>query len=405
MRPTPQGHEAFADTATTVARKLAMSYPGFHLFGRSMLAACAVALVACAPSIPETVKIGVAVTTSGPPGPRGQDLLNGALLAAKQLNDEGFKINGKPVKIEIVAKDDKGDIEVVKTVAQELVNEGVHAVIGHINTAENQAAIPIYASKGLPHFFTSSNRSLMSLGVGNTFRLVAHDGVQARALGVFAIESLRAQRLAAIVEIGTYGEGIFEDMKASLPAGKTVVERIDIDVKAPVTEAMANKIKAAQADVVMVIGREVHALSLLEQLKSVQYTSPAVLAANPARTVKLAKVEGPVARLYATATTIDATELGHGKQFLDAFRAQFKSEPVWGAHYAYDAVNTLADAMRAAGTVDGKAVVARIKKFEPNTKLLHQLRFDETGEQKYPSVGVYKREGGVWQPHTRSAAW
>ncbi len=104
-------------------------------------------------------------------------------------------------------------------------------------------------------------------------------------------------------------------------------------------------------------------------------------------------------------TTIDAAELGHGKDSLAAFRAQFNSEPVWGAHCAYDAVHVAAQAVRATGSVDAKRLIAEPKNNEPQAKVLHQLRFADNGEQKYPSIGIYRREGNGWVPHLRSSAW
>src|SRR5882757_7155161 len=82
-------------------------------------------LGACNSSVPDTFKIGVAVPLSGPTAARGQDLLNGALLAADELNAKGFSVKGKRVTIEIVAKDDKADAETTKQVAQALLDENV----------------------------------------------------------------------------------------------------------------------------------------------------------------------------------------------------------------------------------------------------------------------------------------
>jgi branched-chain amino acid transport system substrate-binding protein len=160
----------------------------------------------CSPGVPDVLKIGVAVNTSGTGGIRGQDLLNGAQLAAAELNSSGFKVDGRVVRVEIVAKDDKGDAQTAKQVAEGLMAEQVHAVIGHVNTRETQAALPVYAARGVPHLFSSTLKTLTSMGSGNTLRLVANDAVQARALASFASENLRAQRLVAVVETGSYGK-------------------------------------------------------------------------------------------------------------------------------------------------------------------------------------------------------
>ncbi len=58
-----------------------------------LLAAVALAahglLAGCGSSVPDTVKIGVALPLSGSSAARGQDLLNGVTLAVNELNAAG----------------------------------------------------------------------------------------------------------------------------------------------------------------------------------------------------------------------------------------------------------------------------------------------------------------------------
>ena len=52
----------------------------------------------CRPAVPDTSRIGVAVTLSGNGATRGQDLLNGAQLAVDELNQTSITVGGKAVK-------------------------------------------------------------------------------------------------------------------------------------------------------------------------------------------------------------------------------------------------------------------------------------------------------------------
>ncbi len=101
-------------------------------------------LAACGPRIPDTIKIGVAQPLSGPSAARGLDLVNGAKLAAADLNAANYKVDGKVLRIEIVAVDDKANAEEAKKVAQALVDQKVVAVIGHLSSDVTEATIPIY---------------------------------------------------------------------------------------------------------------------------------------------------------------------------------------------------------------------------------------------------------------------
>lgn len=366
----------------------------------------AMALPGCQRGVPETVKIGVAMTLSGPTANRGQDLLNGALLAAEELNAAGFKVRGKQIKFEIVVKDDKGDNQVAKQVAQELVDDGVRLVLGHTNSPQLQTALPTYVAAHALLLTTTTQRTLIDQGGGQIFRLVPNDRVQARALAAFATEQLAGQRLVALVEATDYGRGMYDDLALTLKQKKLPVpEKIDLEFKKPVSEEIARRIKSLKADVVVLIAREQHGLSLLEQLRTVQYPDAIILASNAVRTDKMAQAELPVRGLFTTSTTIQLAELAAGPAFRIRFAERFKSEPVWGAHYSYDAIYALADLIRRTGSVNPENLADKMRTVELNTRIVQQMRFGPSGEQAYPAIGVYKAERGVWSPQLRSSDW
>lgn len=368
--------------------------------------ALVMALGGCSPSVPETVKIGVVMTLSGPSANRGQDLLNGAQLAVDEINASAFKVNGKTIKFEVVVRDDKGDNETARKVAQELADQHVHAVLAHTNSPQLQAALPVYVAHDMLLMSTTTQRTLIDQAGGRLFRLVPNDRVQARALASFATQQLDGKRIAAVVESSDYGRDMFDDLALALKEKNLPAPlKIAIDAKQPVGDEVAEQIKTMKADVVVLIAREQHALSLLERLKTAQYSDLTMLVGNAARTDKVMRAPAQVRGLYATSTTIGIAELPAGERFLQTFRAKFKSEPVWGAHYTYDAVYALADTIRRASSVDPKVLQAKLRTTEPNTPMFQQMRFAPTGEQANPTIGVYKAERGAWAPQVRSASW
>jgi branched-chain amino acid transport system substrate-binding protein len=381
--------------------------------GRRMAAAMgsmlvlAIALGGCRSSaVPQSVKIGVAMTLSGPTANRGQDLLNGAQMAVDELNASGFRVNGKAIEFEIIAKDDKGDNDTAKKVAQELTDQRVHAVLAHTNSPQLQAALPTYVAGRMLLMSTTTQRTLIDQADGRLFRLVPNDRVQARALASFATEQLDGKRVVAVVESTNYGRDMYADMVLALKEkNKPEPEKIDVEFKQPVDSAVAQRIKALRADVVVLIAREQHGLSLLEQLRTAQYGDVIVLAANAVRTDKVAKADIPVRAVYTTSTTITLAELPAGDAFKQRFVAKFKSDPVWGAHYSYDAVYALADTIRRTGSVDAQVLATKLRSTELNTRVFHQLRFSASGEQAHPAIGVYKVERGAWTPQLRSSNW
>jgi branched-chain amino acid transport system substrate-binding protein len=378
-----------------------------HTVFASLLTAIVIAgLSACSPSVPDTMKIGLLVAQTGPYGLRGKDLINGAQLAADELNAAGYKIGGKTVKVEIVPFDDKGEIEVAKKGAQALIDQKVAAIIGPLNTPQAVPVIPIIAAQGIPHFFTTTAADLVHLGKGNAFRLLANDDLQGKAMAMFAKDDLHAKRIATIVEKGAYGRGLNKAFVAAMPkSDDRVVVSMDIGSKDMVTTEMAAKIKAANADVVVLFAREPQLKSLFATLKEVGHTDVTVLGTNVVRNKNVATLPIPVKALYATATAIDAIEFPNGKTFLNAFAAKYKSEPIWGAHYAYDGVYALTDAAFRTESLDSAELLETLKRIEPITRVNQQMRFTESGEQRYPNIGVYKVERGQWVVQMVSGAW
>lgn len=381
-----------------------LSLPRFSRIALVMFAIAA--LSACGPSIPDTVKIGLLVPQSGTFALRGKDLLNGAQLAVDELNAAGYKIAGKRVNLEVVSVDDKGEVDAAKEGAQALLDKDVTAIIGPLNTPQATPVIPIIAAKGIPHFFTATAANLTQLGQGNAFRLLANDDLQGKAMAVFAVDNLRAKRIATIVEAGDYGRGLNKSFMAALPkTGVEVVDSVEIGSKDSVTPETVAKIKAGNVDTVVLFAREPQLKSLFAALEKANYIDVTVLGTNVVRNKNVAALPIPVKAMYATATAVDAGEFPNGKRFLDAFAAKYHGAPNWGAHYAYDAVYALADAADRANSVRSEDLLSTLKRIDPKTRVLQQMRFTATGEQRWPNIAVYKVERGNWAIQLVSAAW
>ena len=372
----------------------------------TVAAALTGALAGCSPSVPDTLKIGVVVAQSGPFALRGQDLLRGAQMAADELNIGPYRIDGKEVKVEIVPFDDKGDVDLSVTGARQLLDGGAAALIGPLNTPQAVKMIPVVAETGKPHLFTATAASLHGLGKGNTFRLLGNDDLQARAAASLVAETLRAQRVAVVYESGDYGKGLNSVFTETYTkAGRKIAFAQAVDAKAEVTQDIAARIKAEKADVVVLFSREPHLKGLFKGLQDVGHTQVTVVGSNVVRNKNVAAAPIPVAALYATATAIDPQEFPPGAKLVADFERRFKERPVWGAHYAYDAVFAVADAAARSGSVDGATLVKHLKTQEPRTRVNTQMKFDDSGEQRYASIAVYRADAGVWRLQMRSSVW
>ncbi|MDT7521353.1 branched-chain amino acid ABC transporter substrate-binding protein [Rhodoferax sp. TBRC 17198] len=374
-----------------------------------LLSASAVAssgLLAGCDSTPAVIKIGVAQPLSGNLAALGQDLLNGVNLAAEEINKEGYKVKGKTVTFEIVAVDDKANAETGKAVAQQLVDAGVVAVIGHLNSGVSIAAAPIYAGRNIAQLAISTNPKFTQLGLDTTFRLVANDTLQAKAIGSYSASQISGTRYALQDDSTTYGKELAEGAEVQLKlAKKEIVLKQSFDDKTVDFDAFAAKLKAENVQVLVTTVSDFQVVALIEALKKIDYTSITILGADTAKTPDMLKGGGGMKGLFVTSPILEAREFTAGAAFLDKYRAKFKKDPAYAGHYTYDAMHVLAAAIRRAESSKAADITAMLKKLDGYAPVTGSMKWDDKGEQRYGVIGVYSGKGGLWESQMRSDSW
>ncbi|MFM9126651.1 MAG: branched-chain amino acid ABC transporter substrate-binding protein, partial [Solirubrobacterales bacterium] len=109
----------------------------------------------------DTVRIGLEGPLSGDQKVTGEGMLNGAKLAAKDLNAKGG-IDGK--QVEIVPIDDAADADTGVTAANAAVKEGLDGVIGPYNSGVGIKTLPIYEGAGLVPIRLTSDSDTNGMG-------------------------------------------------------------------------------------------------------------------------------------------------------------------------------------------------------------------------------------------------
>jgi branched-chain amino acid transport system substrate-binding protein len=254
--------------------------------------------------------------------------------------------------------------------------------------------------------FTSSAAELTKQGDGNTFRLVANDAMQAKAVASYASETLRAANVAIVYENSAYGNPMRADVAADLNKNKKKVSLEEqVDSKLTDFAPFVAKLKAAPPDVLIAVLRDHQLLPLFAQMKAAGLSELPVIATSTGKTSKVAKAPVDVAKVYSTISSAEPREFTAGSDFLSKFRAAYKSEPVWAAHYAYDAMYVLTHTLRVNGNVDKDALRARLRTIDAMAPVTGTMRFTNSGEQLYGAITVYERRDGNWWPLLRSDQW
>ena len=386
--------------------RVALAAPVARLALKGVTVAAALALVAGCSKVPDTLKIGVAQPLTGPLGALGQDLLNGVQLAVDELNKAGYSVDGKRVTLQVVSVDDKSDSATGKVVAQQLVDGGVVAVIGHLNSGVSIDTAPIYAAKDIAQIAISTNPKFTQLGFSTTFRMVANDTLQARAIGSFAATQLGAARYAALDDGTPYGKGLADGAAEQLKAEKKeVVVRKSFDDKTVAFDELAGELKAAKVEVIVSTLNDFQALALLEALRKVDHTKVSLLGGDLIKTTDMAKAMGMVEGIYATSPVLEAKEFTAGKPFLEKYMDAFKKPPAYGGHYSYDSTYVLSAAIQKAKSADPKDITKALHSINGYAPVIGTMTWDEKGEQRYGAVGVYELRNGGWELRMRSDRW
>ena len=353
-------------------------------------------------SVPDRIKIGVAQPLTGPIHELGKDLLNGVQLAVTELNAGNYTVGGKRVTLEIVSVDDKSDAATGKAVAQQLVEAGVVAVIGHLNSGVSIAAAPIYAAQGIAQIAISTNPKFTELGLDTTFRMVANDHMQAKAMGSFAASQFGEVPYAAVDDGTPYGKGLIEGAVRELKAKKRdIALQQSFDDKTVAFDELAARVKAANVGVILSTLNDFQAVALIEALRKLNHTDVRMLGGDTLKTTGMAKARGLIRGVHATSPVLEAKEFMAGRAFLSRYTDAFKIAPAYGGHYTYDSMHVLADAIQQAKSAQPRDVTAVLRRISGSAPVTGSMRWDDKGEQRYAAVGVYDLGRDGWNLRIR----
>jgi len=340
----------------------------------------------------QVVKIGVEGPITGPLAKMGQELANAVRLAADEWNKKGGVL-GK--KIEVVELDDQNNPQAGVSAAEKAVADP--AVLGVVIGVASAICIP--ASE----VFERANLTMISPGCSNpkvtdrglkvTNRVCARDDLQGPAMAVFAIQELKAKKLA-IFDDGTTGPrgGADEVEKKAKAMGATTYRYVirsgdkdfravlgtipkDIDVVVPVLWAPDAALIAKQLPDV---GLNVRMVGPDGQFEPVDYIEASGGAA-----------EGN----YVTFFVPDMKKVPAAVEFVKAYESKYGALSSYGP-LAYEAANIILTAVKKVGKADRAAVRDAVRTTKNYRGILGQdISFDDKGDVAGAAVYVYQVKG------------
>lgn len=323
----------------------------------------------------DPIRIGVYADLTGQTSSFGISTEKGVKLAVEEINRAGG-IDGRP--IEVIVRDDQGLPNGAATVVEQLIEEDrVVALIGEVASTNSLAAAPVAQRARIPMISPASTNPKVTQ-VGNyIFRAAFIDPMQGWGMAKFARETLRAKTVAIFGDVySDYSKGLtkyFIDEFVGT-GGRIVSEQFYANTDSDF-RAQLRAIRRARPDVIYVPGYYSQAGVIVKQARRMGMRQP-FMGGDGWDSPRLMELAGPTAlnntyisNHYAADDPTPAV-----RDFATRYARRYDEAPDSLAALAYDTMNLLADALRRAGTTEGR----KLREAIAQTRNFHGVTGDIT---------------------------
>ena len=367
----------------------------------------------------DTIKIVSSLPRTGSANAQAQTMVNGIKMALDEVGDQ--------IGLFTIAYEDWDDASpergqwdpaVEAANAHRAVQDpDIMAYIGTYNSGAAKIAIPILNQASLVMVSPANTYpGLTKPGLGeanepavyrpsgkiNYFRVVPADDIQGDVAAQFAKE-IGVKKVFVLHDRELYGKGVADVFKRV--AGKLGLEIVGyegIDSKAANFRSLATKIKSTSADLVYFGGTtQTGAGQLAKDLVSsgvkVKLMVPDGCRENAL--IESAGKDNLEGRTYVTFGGLPPSELkGKGRDFYEAYKKKFNSEPEAYSVYGYEAAKVVLEAIKRAGKKDRETIRAAVAGTKDFNGALGKWSFDANGDTSLKVMMVEEIKNGQFSP-------
>jgi len=350
----------------------------------------------------ETLKIGLQAPLTGDFAAEGQWAKQCATVAADLINQKGGVL-GK--KVEIVVADDGSNPKDSALAAQKLISQGLKEVIASYGSSVTAPAADLYDANKVVSvgYGCTAVRLTMEKQRPYFFRTSGRDDTQSEFFAKFAVEVLKAKRIAIMHDNQDYGKGVADDAKRFLQPyiDSGQVELVYFDAITPHESdysAVVSQIKQINPDVWFFTAYYAEAALLIKQARQAGVTCTFV-GNNSVPTPEFEKIAGVDAikgSIHLNEPMPQFLKSPEAIEFMDAYKAKYNELPgsIW-AVYAADALNAIVAAIKTAGSTDPDKVANAMRTMTDAKGITGPLMFTDRGDRKnIPYYAyIYNEEG------------
>jgi ABC-type branched-subunit amino acid transport system substrate-binding protein len=326
------------------------------------------------------IEIGTVLSLTGDLGSYGVPIQNGALLAAKHINENGGVLNWE---FTFIHEDDRTTPQGAVEAMQKLVNVNkVPAVIGALGSGNTKSIIPIAKENRVVLISPSSTDPTLTNADdgGYFFRTAASDAFQGKVLVKVAMD-MGYENLAHLYINNPYGVGMNDVIAQTLPEdGGELLTQVAYNPGQVSYRSELTALTESQPDALIFTGYPEYGAVILKQAKELGITSQWILAEglkDPLLIDQLGAdlVEGMVgtAPKPPSSPKYDA--------FVEAYKQEFNADPGVYSDTCYDATMVIAKAIEKAGKIEGTAIRDALKEASAEyTGVSGPVNFDDNGD-------------------------
>ncbi len=356
--------------------------------------AAALALSGCKKSDDSTINIGEVAAMTGGTATFGQSSHNGTQMAIDEANAAGGLL-GKQLKL--ITEDDQSKQGEAGIVAKKLISRSkVSALLGEVASGRSLEMAPIAQAAGVPMISPASTNPKVTEAGDYVFRVCFIDPFQGTVMAKFAL-SKGWKKVAILTDSKQdYSVGLTEFFKKHFTAnGGTITGEQsygsgDKDFKAQLTA-----IRADAPDAIFASGYYNEVALVAVQARELGITVP-LLGGDGWDSASLIEVGGKAMEgcYYSNHFSNEDTSPAI-QEFVKKYEAKHGTKPDAMAALGYDSANILLDAIKRAGTVEGKALRDAIAATEGFPGITGRITLDENRNANKPAVILTIKDGKV----------
>ena len=300
----------------------------------------------------DEILLGSIQDLSGPLAGFGKQIRLGMMLRVDEINEQGG-VNGR--KFKLLVEDSKYDPKNAVLAAQKLVNQDkIFAMVGHLGTAQNMAAMPVQFQKNVVNFFpVTAAREMYEPFHKLKYSFAATYFEQMKNSLPKVVKEKGAKKVCTVYQDDEFGLEVVRGAKEALKSiGMEMAEEASFKRGATDFGSQMQKLAAAQCDFVVlgtIIRETVGTVATARKLGF----NPTFMGSSALYTDLIHKLGGPAMNgIYATMTvqnpyTDDASQ--PVRFWANKYKTKFNEDPTVFSVYGYNIIDTFAKAAGKAG--------------------------------------------------------